>query len=238
MAEASEQALTWLHDEPMPRAAVTPDGGYEVTVRAFRGPAGRIEPQDAVIRREAGGRVEPAAVLAWARALGNPLTARPWSVLAVWLDTADGGRTRSGRLEWRGGWMTYVPGLLEPSGPWRPTTEYWYTRRDAAIVRTLRDARVRPVSDPRVEALQALAARVRDAVQTLTLPGIDTFTPPPFELSIDLPGRRVVLSLRHWTSWGPRQVLTGRLERAFPGIEFWTDTAYIRLPDRTASGVS
>jgi hypothetical protein len=231
MAEVADGARTWLRDEPMPRAPASPDAGWELVVRAFWGAGGRVEVQDAVIRREAGGRVEPAAVLAWARPPGDPAREQQWSVLAVWLDAVDGGSgTRAGHLEWRGGWMTYVPELLEPSGPWRQTSEYWYAQRHAAVVQTLHEAGIQPRTDTTVQELQELADRVRHTVQTLTLPNVSDFTPPPFDVSIDLPGRRVVLDLRHWTGWGPRQVLSGRLQQRFPGVEFWSSAAYFSLP--------
>ena len=231
MTEESGRARTWLRDEPMPRAPVVPDAGWELIVRAFWGADKRIEVQDAVIRREVGGRIEPAAVLAWARP-AEPLPQPAWCVLAVWLDTLGGGsEAHAGHLEWRGGWMTYVPELLEPSGPWRPTTKYWHAQRHAAVVQTLHDVGVQPRTNTTVQALQELAEQVRRTVQTLTLFGIDDFTPPPFDVSVDLTGRRVVLDLRHWTGWGPRQVLSARLEQQFPGVEFWTSVAYFRLPN-------
>lgn len=233
--ESLDPGRTWLRDEPMPRALVTLDGTWKLAVRAFWGAGGRVEVQDAEIRREVGGRVEPAAVLAWAHPVDVPLAGPAWSVLAAWLDAVDGGNgTRAGHLEWRGSWLSYVPGLLEPSGPWRTTSEYWYAQRHAAVVRTLREAGVQPRVNATVEALQALADRVRDTVRTLTLPGVRDFTPAPFDVAVDLAGRRVVLHLRHWTSWGPRQALSVRLQEQFPTVEFWSSVAYFTLPEPPA----
>lgn len=214
------------------RRAVVDLAEVELTVRAKIGPGGHIAVQDALIRRAAGGRPESAAVLAWARRRGARPD-EPWWVLAVWMDTvnvaAEGGAGRV--LAWRGGWLDYEPALLEPSEPWRQTTEYWHTQRAEAIQRTLQAAGVRPAApDARVLKLETLAGQVREAVAAFRLPADRDFLPPRFRVWIDAEHAQVVLDLREWTSWGPRRALTTMLEERFPAATSWASS--IRFPVR------
>src|SRR3954447_1201588 len=123
MRGSPDPERAWLFAEPMPRAVVDP-ALCEVRVRASMGPGGRVTGADALIRRVPDGRAEPAMVLAWARRPDMDAKGS-WCVLAVWMDsvnaTTEGG---SGRIfAWRGGWMEYMPELLESVEPWRQTSE-------------------------------------------------------------------------------------------------------------------
>jgi hypothetical protein len=215
----------------MPPASVNPEE-YLLVLRARRAVGGRITAQDAVMRRTPGGRAEPAMVLAWARRKTGAARDRPWCVLAVWQDAAGAvGEGGSGRvLDWRGGWLLYVPGLLEASEAWRQTTPFWLTQREAAIVATLKAAGIRP-ADPsaRTAALEELAEQVRATVQDLKLPGVPEFTPPRFTVTIDVEAGCVILDLREWTRWGPNQILRTTLLKRFPQAQGWANTVRISI---------